>query len=190
MAGAGRRGNGQGARRPGASRRPDAAGADRVRRLRWYAAGVASGVLASFLVYLATLPGSAPPADGDSAAAPVAGAAAPAAQPEYEFFEVLPQQSMEIDVDPAEVAAQRGTDSGDGYLLQAGSFRQADDADRRRAELLLLGLEPRIEENAGANGRWYRVLLGPFPSRSRMAAARSLTAQQHIDTLLLKRGGP
>jgi cell division protein FtsN len=74
--------------------------------------------------------------------------------------------------------------------LQAGSFRQREDADRRRAELLLLGLEPRVEEATGDNGRWYRVYLGPYDSRAKMARARSLTAGQDIDTLLLKRGNP
>ena len=73
------------------------------------------------------------------------------------------------------------------YLLQAGSFKQQEDADRRRAELLLLGLEPRVEASSGDNGRWFRVYLGPFDSRSAMAKARSLTAAQDIDTLLLKR---
>ena len=76
------------------------------------------------------------------------------------------------------------------YLLQAGSFRQRQDADARRAELLLLGLEPRIEEASGDNGRWYRVYLGPYDSKSNMARARSLTAAQGIDTLLLKRTRP
>ena len=71
--------------------------------------------------------------------------------------------------------------------LQAGSFRQREDADRRRAELLLLGLEPRVEESKGDNGRWFRVYLGPFESRSKMSKARSLTAAQNIDTLVLKR---
>ena len=77
--------------------------------------------------------------------------------------------------------------SGEVYLLQAGSFRQLEDADRRRAELLLLGLQPEIEETSGDNGRWFRVYLGPFDSRSTMSRARSLTAGQDIDTLVLKR---
>ena len=74
--------------------------------------------------------------------------------------------------------------------LQAGSFRQREDADRRRAELLLLGLEPKVEETNGDNGQWFRVYVGPFANRSAMAKARSLTAAQNIDTLVLKRGTP
>ena len=79
--------------------------------------------------------------------------------------------------------------SSEYYLLQAGSFRQQEDADRRRAELLLLGLEPTIRESTGDNGRWFRVYLGPFETRSKMSRARSLAAAQNIDTLVLKRSG-
>ena len=97
---------------------------------------------------------------------------------------------MEVEVDPGEIAKARTTQSTELYLLQAGSFKQMEDADRRRAELLLLGLDPKIEETNGDNGHWYRVYVGPFESRSRLAKARSLTAAQNIDTLLLKRNKP
>ncbi len=54
----------------------------------------------------------------------------------------------------------------------------------------MLGLEPSVEESNSDNGRWFRVYLGPFNSHSQMTRARSLTAAQDIDTLLLKRSGP
>ena len=74
--------------------------------------------------------------------------------------------------------------------MQVGSFRQQADADRRRGELALLGLEATVEPGDGDNGRCYRVYLGPFESGSKMARARSLTAQADMDTLLLKRESP
>ena len=73
------------------------------------------------------------------------------------------------------------------YVLQAGSFRAIADADRRRGELALLGLESSIEQMKTDTGSWHRVYIGPFDSRSAMAKARALTAQSDIDTLLLKR---
>ncbi|MBT6126956.1 MAG: sporulation protein, partial [Halieaceae bacterium] len=100
------------------------------------------------------------------------------------------EHSQEEDTPGAESARPlANTALSEYYLLQAGSFRQREDADRRRAELLLLGLEPSIEESTGENGRWFRVYLGPFGERSNMSKARSLTAGQNIDTLLLKRSG-
>ena len=141
------------------------------------------------MFYLVTLPPSKPGTDPDSGANAVARDSAEQ-QPRFDFFEMLPQQRIEVELEPGTIVANRDQRSGKTYLLQAGSFRQAEDADRRRAELLLLGLEPEVEETSGSNGRWFRVMVGPFDSRSKMAAARSLTAQQNIDTLLLQRGTP
>jgi len=112
-------------------------------------------------------------------------------KPRFDFYTLLPEQTIDLDVAPNEpvVAADNSPPPLSGfYLLQAGSFKQREDADRRRAQLLLLGLEPKIEETNGNNGRWYRVYLGPFASRAKLNKARSLTAAQNIDTLLLKRG--
>jgi cell division protein FtsN len=173
-----------------ANRRKRSTGASRAEPapgnwLKPYLAGCVSGLLLAFFFYLVTLP---PEGTGTAASAEQptpAQAAAP--QPSFDFYEVLPEQRIDVDVDPADLPQARDRDDGPVYLLQAGSFRQADDADRRRAELLLLGLEPRVEETTGSNGRWYRVVIGPFESRSAMARARSLTAQQEIDTLLMQR---
>ena len=158
---------------------------------RWYGAGVLSGAFLSFLLYLGTLPTT----DG-SAQELQSGIQAKAAppKPRFDFYTMLPGQTMEVDPDvepaPAVTKPASNNTATEFYLLQAGSFRQRDDADRRRAELLLLGLEPQVEETSGDNGRWYRVYLGPFATHSTMAKARSLTANQNIDTLLLKRSKP
>ena len=108
-------------------------------------------------------------------------------KPRFDFYTLLPNQDLDFssDIEPAELREK--TSSDDQFILQAGSFRAEKDADRRRGELALLGLEATIELTRGSNGVWYRVYLGPFESRSAMAKARSMTAQQSIDTLLMKR---
>lgn len=156
-------------------------------RLRAYIGGLLSGVFLSFLLYLGTLPATTNPGDTPEAAPTTAVPAEPP-KPRFDFYTMLPEQTIDGPVEPAEVAKPPPGTAEVTYLLQAGSFRQREDADRRRAELLLLGLEPRIEETNSDNGRWYRVYLGPFNSHSAMTRARSLTAAQDIDTLLLKRG--
>ena len=110
--------------------------------------------------------------------------------PRFDFYTVLPNQELDLnpDIEPADL--ESGNMSNAQYLLQVGSFRQQADADRRRGELALLGLEATVEPGVGDNGRWYRVYLGPFESRSEMARARSLTAHADMDTLLLKRESP
>jgi cell division protein FtsN len=101
---------------------------------------------------------------------------------------------VEEDAEPVEPAADVSkppppTAAPEPYFLQAGSFRQKEDAERRRAELLLLGLEPNITENTVDNGRWFRVSLGPFASHDAVSKARGLLASQNIDSVLLKRSG-
>ena len=173
----------RGKSRGGSSR---AAAAQAGNGLRWYLAGLLSGVFLSFLLYLGTLP----PVGTIGQEAQQAAAPEAPPRPRFDFYTLLPEQTIEVEVEPAEVASPRASAATELYLLQAGSFRQRDDADRRRAQLLLLGLDPKVEETTGDNGRWFRVYVGPFDSRSKMAKARSLTAAQDIDTLLLKRSRP
>ncbi len=156
---------------------------------RWYGAGLLTGFFLSFLLYLGTLPSPGIP-EIEQQAEPAALAEAP--RPRFDFYTLLPEQTIDPEVEPRDNGQSSAGNSAAGqlYLLQAGSFRQRDDADRRRAELLLLGLEPTVEQSDGDNGRWFRVYLGPFDSHSKMAKARGLTASQDIDTLLLKRDRP
>jgi cell division protein FtsN len=152
----------------------------------WFFTGLLCGIFLSALVWLA-----AQQPDVIALAQNTASATTDdeSTGPRFDFYTLLPEQRVDVEVD-AEAIAKARSRPNEQFLLQAGSFKQADDADRRRAELILLGLEAHVEETSGDNGRWYRVYIGPFASRSRLARARSLTAQQGIDTLLLRRPAP
>jgi cell division protein FtsN len=163
--------------------------------VRLFLTGVVTGVFLSFLVYLGTLPNPAEP--GQEEVASTAQPAAEIPKPRFDFYTMLPQQTIEVEEPPESVEPAADVpkplavpEAPQPYFLQAGSFRQRDDAERRRAELLLLGLEPTIEETSGDNGRWFRVSLGPYDSPDTIARARGLLANQNIETVLLRRGGP
>ena len=128
---------------------------------------------------------------------PTAQAEAAPPKPRFDFYTLLPEQTIEVETERTDVEPARdvGSPSAAGSVteqlfLQAGSFRQRDDADRRRAQLLLLGLEPTVQETNGDNGRWFRVYLGPYATRAEVNRARGLTAAQDIDTLMLQRNQP
>ena len=149
----------------------------------WFFAGLLCGMFLSGLLWLA----GQQPDSLDDTGPPVANSGEERPRPRFDFYTLLPEQSIDVQVDPEVVASvERNNDT---FLLQAGSFKRPEDADRRRAELLLLGLDATVEEANTDNGRWYRVYVGPFESRSKLQSARSMTAQQGIDTLLLKRPG-
>jgi cell division protein FtsN len=155
--------------------------------LRIFVAGLLSGVFLCFLAYLTTLP---PKGNPQPAAAAQTQADEATDRPRFEFYTMLPEQTLDVEAMPPTVdpAADVRNPASERYLLQAGSFRLREDADRRRAQLILLGLEPTIAESETDNGRWNRVYIGPFETREDASRARALTAGQDIDTLMLKRG--
>ena len=166
-------------------------GQSRGKGLRLYVAGVLTGVFLSFIGYLGTLPD---PAVSATETGTPEQPEVVIQRPRFDFYTNLTQESIDEVQDQVEPAADvskppTANELPEPYLLQAGSFRQPDDAERRRAQLLLLGLEPVIEEISSSNGIWFRVYLGPFESRELMVRARGLTTNQNIETLLLKRGG-
>ena len=178
------------ARKTQAQRRPGE-GPSRGKGLRLYVAGVLTGVFLSFIGYLGTLPD---PAVSATEAGTPEQPEVVIQRPRFDFYTNLTQETIDEVQDTVEPAADvrkppTATELPEPYLLQAGSFRQHDDAERRRAQLLLLGLEPVIEEITNSSGIWFRVNLGPFESRELMVKARGLTTNQNIETLLLKRGG-
>ena len=74
------------------------------------------------------------------------------------------------------------------YLLQAGSFRNAADADNVRASLLLLNMHASIEKvTTGPNEVWHRVIVGPFSNTSDLGNARALLSQNGIDSIQVKK---
>ena len=142
--------------------------------------GVITGAIASLGIVAGINPTALPTAITPSPA----GTAQSIPQPSFTFFNTLEDESFSLDT---ERSVEIGPSEYTKYVLQAGSFRAIADADRRRGELALLGLESSIEQINVDTGSWHRVYIGPFDSRSSMAKARALTAQSDIDTLLLKR---
>ena len=111
-------------------------------------------------------------------------------KPRFDFYTQLRDAEIVVPDSPPsalrESAAEKGQD--EIYLLQAGSFRRAEDADSLRAGLLLLNLQVQIEKvNASKGATWHRVLVGPFQSSAKLTSARNTLWQNDIDNLVLKR---
>lgn len=103
---------------------------------------------------------------------------------QFDFFTLLPEQEVIV---PEEEAAAANPIEQVSYILQAGSFKRSQDAERRRAELLLLGMEAKVESVRANGDTWHRVYVGPFDRRGEMSSARSRLISEGIDTLLIKR---
>ena len=72
------------------------------------------------------------------------------------------------------------------FFLQAGSFRQQAEADRVRAQVILLGQDVRVESVRVRDEPWFRVLVGPYSSREQLNAAQKTLAESGYKNLLLQ----
>lgn len=72
------------------------------------------------------------------------------------------------------------------FFLQAGSFRKESDADRVRAQIILLGQAVAVESGTVKDETWYRVLVGPFSNRGQLTVAQKQLAGSGFNNLLLQ----
>jgi cell division protein FtsN len=72
------------------------------------------------------------------------------------------------------------------FFLQAGSFRKQADADKLRAEIIMLGQDVRVEGVKVRDENWYRVLVGPYTSREQLNQAQKTLAASGYSNLLLQ----
>jgi len=149
----------------------------------WLVIGLLLGALITLLIYLANKPEQN---SNNSLAKPSGEKTNKPPQPRFDFYEILKEQQVEVPDRSSDIQAT--TQQNIHYYLQAGSFRNLNDAERLRAELVLINLPTQIEDkNADNGGRWHRVIVGPFQSRSKMAKARSTLASKQLSPLLIKR---
>jgi len=154
----------------------------------WLIIGLLLGALITLLIYLANKPqeNSDNLTNEQTSTKPIESKEKRPPQPRFDFYEILKEQQVEVPDRSSEI--QAATSQNIHYYLQAGSFRSHSDAERLRAELVLIDLPTQIEERKSDNGGlWHRVVAGPFKSRSKMAKARSILASKQLSPLLLKR---
>jgi cell division protein FtsN len=73
------------------------------------------------------------------------------------------------------------------YLIQVGSFRHWQRANRLKARLALWGVVAQINPVRISNGeRWNRVQIGPVDRLDRLNALRHLLFQHHMTMLLIR----
>ena len=183
---------GRKAPRRGASRAQSAPRRKGIPGWLWLVSGLVIGVFVTYLLQLE--PGREgvrrspePPKPTNTPAAPPT-----TPKPQYDFYTLLPesevstpQQATQTTPAPTPAPeASKPASSGPSYYLQAGSFRQRSDADQLRAQILLLGMDVKLE-NATINGdQWYRVQVGPFNNKDSMTQAQRTLSGNGFSNLL------
>lgn len=166
--------------------------------LKWIFSLAVVGCFVGFIVYLNTLPGGEPsPAPKPASNQPqtTAPQQAPESVPgatttkqekqKFRFYDMLPESEV---VTPEVNEYTPGPNIQDfDYVVQAGSFRSQQDAERLRAEIAFQGLRAHVQTVEQDNGSvWYRVNAGPFKSRSNMSSAVDKLVSIDIQPLVRK----
>jgi cell division protein FtsN len=109
---------------------------------------------------------------------------------------VTPEQAAKIDTARAQAALSGLTPpppppvvkpaAVTQFFLQAGSFRKKEDADKVRAQIILLGQTAAVESGTVKDETWYRVLVGPFSNREQLTVAQKQLATGGFSNLLLQ----
>ena len=168
----------------------------------WMLFGLAIGLSVAFAVYIndrepaavvarqAPQPASLQSAldDNNERATP------PAEEPEpqekrFTFYDILPnfevitrEETPEVEAD---IAPQAIEEPG-VYVLQAGSFSTHNDADRRRAELALHGIESHIQRVKVNDRNYHRVYIGPTDDLDELNMLRSRLRAAKIDVFRIR----
>ncbi len=107
----------------------------------------------------------------------------------FTFYDILPNvEILTNDVTPridADVEPQAIQEPG-VYVLQAGSFSTHQDADRRRAELALQGIESHIQRVKLNDRNYHRVYIGPTDDLDELNLLRSRLRAAKIDVLRIR----
>ena len=181
----------------------------------WMLAGLAIGLFASFLVYLDKQPvehvsftdavkqelQKAREQQKNETELEINSASdsksADKEKPRFEFYTILSE--LEVFVPEPEVEQARPkatphtpnsvtTDSTGSkkYLLQAGSFKNSEDAERLKASLALLGVQSSIQNVTINQDSWHRVRIGPFSNPVRLRETLSTLKQNNIHAMTME----
>jgi cell division protein FtsN len=166
---------------------------------RTFAAGLGLGLLVALVVFVvdgrrAAQVAEAKPQPQANAAKRDAGdetptAADPAAQ--YDFYSMLPKFEVEVPQKgkPApRDTAQAAVEQPGAYVLQVGSYRNADDAERLRSKVEKLGIEAKVQHVSIDTDELHRVLVGPIRDLAKLNSTRRELRAANFDVVMYRVG--
>jgi cell division protein FtsN len=104
------------------------------------------------------------------------------AEPELDFYDMLPKQEVEVpgkSGKAAAPAAKTPLPTG-GAILQAGSFKQSTEAEKMQAQLALVGISGKIQRASVDDETWYRVRIGPIATVEELRVIQSKLREAEI----------
>lgn len=172
----------------------------------WLLAGLSIGLFAAFLVYLNKMPAQGPvdeaarevmakintlkaKVEKDNASTDANTAKEDKPGLKFDFYSMLPEFEVLVPEDEIDVATGqlREAEVPVKYIFQVGSFRSARDADTRKAQLALLGMQSSLQTvTIDGKQTWHRVRVGPYHERADLNRVRRLLHDNEIEFIVMK----
>lgn len=110
---------------------------------------------------------------------------------QYDFYEMLPK--FEVVVPEKEQAVRRDAPNSSierpgTYVLQVGTYRKLEDAQRVRQQLALQGVDASVQRVAVDNDVWHRVRVGPLTDLAEINRLRGKLRSADLDALVIRLG--
>ncbi|VAX06908.1 hypothetical protein MNBD_GAMMA25-1524 [hydrothermal vent metagenome] len=115
-------------------------------------------------------------------------------RPKFDFYTILPE--LEVAIPEEELIEKQQsakkinstpTSKSTRYTLQAGSFRNPQQADRLKATLALQGIVANIQPvKINDHDTWYRVRIGPMHDISTLNRTRKRLRKNNIASIVVK----
>lgn len=105
----------------------------------------------------------------------------------FKFYDLLPKSQVKAPEVDAYQYREKSQQNSYYYLIQTGSFRNKEDAERQKATIAFQGIKTRIEATTSADNKtWYRVKTEPYTNRSKMNSALDKLVSINIEPLVKK----
>ncbi len=164
-----------------------------------------TALIISFVVFLVYLSGTgskppSPPPQALSTTPPAATVDMPVQHkkpepgpvlPQFDFYTILPEKEVivpDYEINTRAREERVGQAKAANYILQAGSFKEFNDADALRAKLALMGIESKVEKAKVGNTVWNRVKIGPYTQMASVSTIRARLRGNGIDVLVMEVG--
>ena len=115
---------------------------------------------------------------------------ATSSKPKFDFYTILPE--LEVAIPEQELLKSNNEESSEEkptqqYMLQAGSFKKFEEADKLRARLILQGIEANIQKvKINDTDTWHRVRIGPLNSVKALNQTRLRLRNLGIASIVVK----
>jgi len=151
-------------------------------------AGLAIGLTVALGVFL-HYRDLAPAEPRAAAAKPPASAQSPEEAPpapvdpakDLTFYDDLPRQEVQVPTKEEKAGGKASALPAGDVVLQAGSFKQPDEADKLQAKLAQYGVDAKIQRFALEDETWYRVRIGPIATVQELEAIRAKLAEAEVE---------